>query len=346
MKKPRVTVALVCGIVFGLAFFSVSPIQADEYPFLDPEIISGTITLPDSTLLDFQKQNVPVLLAGTTCDYDWWYGCSPTSAGMMMGYYDLNGYDPGTGRLYYPNVVPGGPAEAETYVGPPTGWSALANSAIASAGHVADFYVSGDGGSGDDVPPPWHQFDCLADFMGTSQDANGSSNGSTTFWTWNDGHPLYAKDIYGFGPSYYDASGMFGVFEYIQHSGYYGAQNPATCDLLYNQPIDALQLTYGFTFAQYKAEIDAGRPVLIHVEGHTMLGLGYDEAAGPTVELYDTWSTGPHSMPWGGSYSGMPHRSVTVVEMSGGIVPEPSTLAMVCIAAGLVLAGCVRRRRR
>ena len=24
--------------------------------------------------------------------YDWWYGCSPTSAGMIMAYYDRNGY--------------------------------------------------------------------------------------------------------------------------------------------------------------------------------------------------------------------------------------------------------------
>ena len=24
--------------------------------------------------------------------YGWWYGCSPTSAGMMMGYYDQKGY--------------------------------------------------------------------------------------------------------------------------------------------------------------------------------------------------------------------------------------------------------------
>ncbi|MDY7002187.1 MAG: hypothetical protein SVS15_10460, partial [Thermodesulfobacteriota bacterium] len=44
-------------------------------------------------------------------DYDWWHGCSPTSAGMMMGYYDREGY----GGLSYNNLVPGVTAESSTY---------------------------------------------------------------------------------------------------------------------------------------------------------------------------------------------------------------------------------------
>ena len=35
--------------------------------------------------------------------------------------------------------------------------------------------------------------------------------------------------------------------------------------------------TQGFTFDNFKAEIDAGRPVLIQLEGHTMLGYGYND---------------------------------------------------------------------
>jgi hypothetical protein len=61
--------------------------------------------------------------AGT---YDWWYGCSPTSAGMLLGQYDRNGYS---------NLVPGGPAEVNTFGNP----GALVNSAIASSGHIHDF---------------------------------------------------------------------------------------------------------------------------------------------------------------------------------------------------------------
>ena len=97
-------------------------------------------------------------------DYAWWYGCSPTSAGMMMGYYDINGYKGSS----YGNLVPGGTAELSTYGNP----GALVNNIIASAGDIADFYKTppGYGGSGDDNPAPWHAFNSLADFMGTSQD--------------------------------------------------------------------------------------------------------------------------------------------------------------------------------
>ena len=40
--------------------------------------------------LDFRVCGTTTL--SNTCDYDWWYGCSPTAAGMIMGHYDRNGY--------------------------------------------------------------------------------------------------------------------------------------------------------------------------------------------------------------------------------------------------------------
>ncbi|UCG58367.1 MAG: hypothetical protein JSU70_02445 [Phycisphaerales bacterium] len=282
-------------------------------------------------------QDVPIwshsaggLLPGTTCDYHWWYGCSPTSAGMMMGYYDNNGYQTYT----YDSLVPGGVAEPETFVGPPTGWAALANNVIASAGHVADFYVAGYGASGDDLPPPHHSFDSLADFMGTSQDSAGNGNGWTTFWYWTNGAPFTEGDAVATGM--WPSSGMYGIGEYVNYAGY----DPV---VLYNQYIDAQQLPYGFTYAQYQAEIDAGRPVLIHVEGHTMLGLGYIAGA-PVISVYDTWSPGPHFMTWGGAYSGLQHYGVTVMELNpGDVIPAPGALLLGGIGASFV--GWLRRRR-
>jgi hypothetical protein len=79
-------------------------------------------------------------------DYNWWYGCSATSAGMMMGYYDIHGYD----GLGYPNLVPGGTAELDTYPsGAPSG-TYIAQAAIASDGHIADFWI----GYGSSDPDP------------------------------------------------------------------------------------------------------------------------------------------------------------------------------------------------
>jgi hypothetical protein len=235
--------------------------------------------LPDG--IAFYKQGEVTL--SNPGDYDWWYGCSPTSAGMIMGHYDVSGYNGHS----YANLVPGGQAEDDTYGSGPY----LANNAIASSGHINDFYGGGYGASSDDVAPPWHSFDCLADFMGTSQDNCENSNGSTTFYCFKNGAPFYESDALNYGLS--DLDGMYGIGEYLAYAGY-------DADTLYTQHIYTPSTPLGFTFAQYIAEIDAGRPVIIQVKGHSMYGYGY-EAANNTVLLHDTWTLGQHSMTWGGS---------------------------------------------
>jgi hypothetical protein len=262
--------------------------------------------------------------AGT---YDWWYGCSPTSAGMLLGWYDRNGFS---------NLVPGGNAELNTFGNP----DALVNSAIASSGHISDFYgglspSAGYGLSGDDISGQQHNFNCLADFMGTSQDAYSNTNGATTFFFYNDNSPLTLGDIYSYVPSYYNRDGMYGISEYISYAGY-------SASVLYSQYIYGYGgKSAGFTYDQYKAEIDAGRGVLIQVEGHTMYGYGYI-AGTDTIQVYDTWApagTNPGTMTWGGAYpygsSSLAHYGVTVIE-----IPEPATVAL------LALGGLLLRRKK
>lgn len=86
----------------------------------------------------------------------------------------------------------------------------------------------------------------------------------------------------------------------------------------YNQRTDN-QYAGGFSFANYKAQIDAGRPVMINVTGHTMVGVGYSDT-GNTVYLHDTWNYSTHSMTWGGSYLGMTLLSVSIVNIQGAPV--------------------------
>jgi hypothetical protein len=101
---------------------------------------------------------------------------------------------------------------------------------------------------------------------------------------------------------------------------------------MYNQYIQGVGAdpSLGYTFADYMAAIDAGHPVLLHLEGHTVVGVGYDSASNK-VYLNDTWNHkwGAYSMTWGGSYAGMQHFGVTAVEL-----PPPTAVKLVRFEAG------------
>jgi len=294
----------------------------------------GWLSLANADTLGFYRQG-DVNLNGP--EYGWWYGCTATSAGMMMGYYDQKGY----AGLSYSNLVPGGVAENFTGYGD-AARNALVKDAIASQGHVNDYYrywngsawvadnnagFTAYGGSGDDRAAT-HANNCLADFMGTNQDLAGNSNGSTTLYFWTNGAKIYAKDLLGY------PDGMVGIDKYFRYAGY-GTGDITTDTSFYTQLIDTLGLAYGFSFADYKAEIDAKRGVMIQVEGHSMFGYGYTDDG--KVIFDDTWNGHDLVMPWGGSYSGMDMWGVTCFTPSGGsAVPLPSTLLlMVSGLAGL-----------
>ncbi len=278
-------------------------------------------------------------------NYQWWYGCSPTSAGMMIGYYDINGY----GGFQYPNLVPGGVAEMNSFANP----GALVNGTIAGPQHVADFYPGGNNASGDDLPPPHHAFNCLADFMGTSQDSVGNSNGWTLFHYSVDGSPYRAKDALADGN--WASDGMYGIGEYVEYAGYTYANKGLANEMLYTQSTDPYNnLQFRFTFADFMSEINAGRPVLVQLGEHTMLGYNYIDGGGVgpnQILVYDTWvdddAGGPHTdgqnpgiMNWNGIYGGMQMVGVTVLELAP--IPEPATLTL----AALGFAVLVWRRRR
>ena len=193
--------------------------------------------------------------------YEWNHGCAPTSAGMMMAYYDIYGYNNET----YNNLVPGGTA------GTNFSNQGLANAIIASSGHVAAYYVDGYDVSDDDDPEASHTADCLADFMGTSQDSVENPNGATTFYFYQDGTRITAEDILNGNDT--ESSGMYGIYEYLSYVGY----STISLDSIYNQYVDSYVDSGGFTLEDFMAEINAGRVVLIHVEGHTMFAYGYDD---------------------------------------------------------------------
>ncbi|PIU54559.1 MAG: hypothetical protein COS90_00210, partial [Deltaproteobacteria bacterium CG07_land_8_20_14_0_80_60_11] len=193
------------------------------------------------------------------------------------------------------------------------------------------------GGSGDDVANPTHANNSLADFMGTNQDLAGNSNGSTTLYYWTNGAPFTAKDAFDtvdqFNNPIWPMDGMYGIDEYLHYAGY-GSADITQDTSFYTQLIDT-QASLGFTFANYKDEIDAGRVVMIQVEGHSMFGYGYTTDG--EIIFDDTWGHHNLEMTWGGSYGSMDQWGVTCFTPSGGSpVPLPSSLLlMISGLAGL-----------
>jgi hypothetical protein len=61
---------------------------------------------------------------------------------------------------------------------------------------------------------------------------------------------------------------------------------------------------------------------MIHLAGHTVVGVGYNDDVSDLLYIHDTWDYGTHTMTWGGSYSGMQQRGVTIVQLAPAAAPE------------------------
>ena len=290
-------------------------------PGRPPAIKAEVVQVPDprtseaiNVLLD-----VPAL--------NWSYGCSATSAAMIAGHYD---------NTDYPNMY-AGPTNSGVFPMNNSIWGSgecplsathMGYDGRATRGHVDDYWVAyGDTGQDPFMTNGWTEHthgDCTADYMGTNQYNFNNSDGSTRFFHYNDGSPLY--NYTGGEPENRDGCHGFRLF--LESRGY-------TVNTNYTQLIHGWEgNTLGFTFDQFKAEIDAGRPVMIHVEGHTMVGYGYDDT-GQIVYIHDTWDYSDHSMPWGGSYEGLAHYGVSVFELApnSGENTPPEITGQVDLAA-------------
>jgi hypothetical protein len=249
--------------------------------------------------------------------FDWSYGCSPTAAAMLFGYYDITGYS-----NMYAGPTNGGvcPMDNSVWGGGECPLSATHKGidGRTTMGHVDDYW-----GDPDPFIGEWIEHahgDCTGDFMGTSQSELGNADGSTTFYFNESGYPLY--DYKGSEPDARD--GCHGLRLFAESRGYSVVSNFS--QYIYGYGDTVLNQLNGFTFSDYQSEIDAGRPVLIHVIGHTMFGYGY-ETTGQLVYLHDTWDHSAHTMTWGASYEGLQHFAVTVIQLgsTGGTNHPPET---------------------
>ncbi len=272
----------------------------------------------------------------------WTYGCTATSAGMIFAYYDRNGYPnmytgPANGGLCPMTDVGQG---MDTPISGACSIIATQNGfdGRTTAGHADDYWVDYDVAG----PDPWvgvrpeHVWGgCTADYMGTNQwkwNFDGSSgldsntDGATTVYSNYSAFKLY-DCIPPASCGTPQTEACHGMRLFAESRGYSVLTN-------YTQEIDE-EYSGGFTFANYMAEIDAGYPVMLQLDGHTMVGVGYD-TSGSTVYVNDTWDNVVHTMTWGGSYSGMVQQGVTIIHLAPA---TPGSVHVTLAPAAAVTAG-------
>jgi len=254
--------------------------------------------------------------------YNWVYGCSAVSASMIAAYYDISGFSniytgPANGGVMPMNnsIWPTWSDGSRTYPSLPLAGSKKGVDGRTSRGSIDDYWVQYNSTAPDPyLTNGWtqHTYDsAIGDYMRTSQSGYDNVDGSTTFYNWiSSAQPLSCDTM----QSYSLPDGTLGRRQFYEARGY-------TVTDCYNQKTDNT-ISGGFSFSQFKAEIDSGNPVLLNLYGHSIVGVGYDDAS-QKVYIHDTWDYLTHEMTWGGSYSGMPLQSVSIVRILSTAPPSP-----------------------
>ena len=270
-----------------------------------------------------------VLLYNPLPEAEYMYGCTPTAAAMILGYYDLYGYR-GTGLS---NMIEGTVAlksrGTDGNAHDMDAFDTVLGRATATESYVYRFhsrngtpttseqeleYSFTNGGAGPDIRTD--VWDCIADYLGTGQYWRGNGNLSTTvtycsledLLTKNYSDVRYTDGVNTRTITYKDKAMMYGLYLYVQSRGY-------QMDIEVSGSYQVDCNGGDFTFEDYMREIDSGRPVLISIEGHSMAGYGYN--ASTREIIFDDCYTSGQRMTWDGTYyySGAERglQSITVI---------------------------------
>ena len=240
---------------------------------------------------------------------EYMYGCSATAIGMLLGYYDLYGYTCSSEHYDFSNLIEGtislnsrGSDGGSIYdMNDP---SVLAQF-IASPEYVSRFYeqtpehelpytyVNSDPEQGLNIAV-WN---CLADYLGTGQYWRGNGDLST---------PMYYASL-DYMESYdftFEVGGSYTIpalyHEFKYGLSLYVASRGFQLDAAETRTVEIAS----FSFEEFMAEIDAGRPVLLSMQspggGHMVIAYGYN-ASTQEVIFDDTYRANCR-MTWTGTF--------------------------------------------
>ncbi len=254
--------------LLGLLGAMVPPasLAARPLPIADAQSRTGPTPPPEVLQRDLAKAPPRAVdaLSATTLPvpaYEWRHGCGPTALGMVIGYYDGQGYA---------ELIPGSAASQTHEV----------DQAIASGGDASSPFAPGserhyeDYASPQDYAPemlpdaylsagrPAHASDSIADFMFTSRSDHWNYYG----WSW-------ASHV---GPAF------------VEFVSLRGASYTPTYQLLY--------MGQGLNWSVLTGEIDAGRPMVFLVDtggdgatDHFVAVIGYRTSPALQYASLDTW---------------------------------------------------------
>jgi hypothetical protein len=286
----------------------------------------STPPMPVSTEPDFTADSV---LLPEVPSFTWVFGSTAVSAAMIAGYYDRTSLpDVYTGPTNG-GVVPLTDIQWGTWVDG-AGVSYPNNPLAASRngvdgrttrGSIDDYWVE----YLSDAPDPyltngWTQHtwgDAIGDYLFTSQSAWGNGDGFTRIHAGTEPGAVFTCNQ---NEIFYDneKDGTVGMRDFYLARGY----DVGVCYFQFTDNVYSI----GFNLEQYKAEIDAGFPVMIHLNGHSLVGVGYEPGTN-TIYIHDAWLIGTNTMEWGGSYQNMKMRGVSIVHPAVGVVPENDQIA-------------------
>ena len=249
----------------------------------------------------------PVCLPYEIPRAEYMYGCTATVVGMLLGYYDRFGYAGYNVKNLITGTVELNARGLDGNKYDMDAFDTVLGSAIASQEYVARFYDQSASteygytfleGTTELDTSYWN---CIADYLGTGQYWRGNGDLSTLHYlnvTLEEVLDFeFTKKISGGGisvdlPAQYQDM-LYGLNLYVTDRGYALDTSATRCVNTSNNGGD-------FDFEDYKAEIDAGRCVIIGIEGHSMLGYGYDDTTREII--FDDTYEHDQRMVWGGSY--------------------------------------------
>ncbi len=228
------------------------------------------------TAADAQAQNYKELV--DVPNYGWYAGCFGTASGNLAGFWDRHGLPD-----FYTGPTGGGVAPLNTDAANSnirsmwTSKAGIDGRPLNLPGHIDDYYSSGDGNIYDQSTAtdpyvlagrPEHTPDCIGDFIGLNQkkwtNMAGECDGnidaySFVFWDKTGNRRLNHSQT---NSGQYVPDIQSGLKAWARHRGY-------DADVFTQLPYFSPEKTSGapgFTYADMKAEIDRGNPVLLFLQ--------------------------------------------------------------------------------